>query len=689
MLLDEHQSKQLFAEVGINIPEGILLTPQSLHQVEPAFPLPWYLKAQVLAGGRGKAGGILKVEQEQDLVPTGEKLFSLHIKDKKVPLLRLETATEIIREFYCSFTVSRELSHVVFTVGREGGMEIENLGEDNLLVQKIPLSLGLRDYHIRAAFFHIRTDKIYWPTFRELVLQLYKAVREYNLLLAEINPLVLTEEATWMALDGKVEIDDSFLGQHTDLERFYTPEHASREENIARDAGLAFHSLNGRIGLMVNGAGLAMATMDLLNNSGLPAANFMDLGGAADLDRMHTAMTLLFKDTSVTAVLINIFGGILSCEKVALALRESLEEKAPEKPLVIRLSGNQAKQGQAILQELHVPNLHIVADMDSAINTLLELDGQKAVVDRVVSVSVDWKTSMTALPSGITFEKDTPVLVQGITGRAAGLHTRLMLEYGTNIVAGVTPFKGGQEVHGVPVYDSAHEAVAAHGALVSIIFVPAVFAPDAILEAAQAGIKWVVCITDGITQQDMLWVREQLAGMDCRLIGPNNPGFIAPGRTKVGIMPAEAFIPGPVAVLSRSGTLTYEAAHCLSTAGIGQSLCVGIGGDPFVGTSFTDLFHDLRHDDNTKAVVILGEIGGSAEENLARYITETKFSKPVVGFIAGQTAPPGKRLGHAGAILESGSGALDKLTVMKNAGIHLCHHLGELAPAVAKVLAVK
>ena len=686
MLLNEHTSKLLFAEAGLAVPDGILLSPQTLGHAEPPFALPWFLKAQVLAGGRGKAGGILRIERKEDLVPLGRKLFGMTIKGNAVPLLRLESGVEMVKEYYCSFTVSREIGCIVFTVGREGGMEIESLSPDNLLVQRIPMCMGLRDYHVRAAFFHLGCDNEQWGSFREFVNKLYAAVKNYGLLMAEINPMVLTEEPGWAALDGKIEIDDNFMNLHSDLERFYTAEHASREENIARESGLAFHSLKGRFGLMVNGAGLAMATMDLLNFSGLPAANFMDLGGAADLDRMRTAMHLLFEDEAVKAVLINIFGGVLSCSKVAMALREALDGEEPAKPLVVRLSGNDAAEGREILEEMGMGNLTIVSDMTAAVAALRVIDGQSADPDaHAQKVHAELKAEPVPFPASMPFEKGLPVLVQGVTGRIAQLHTRLMKAYGTNIVAGVTPFKGGQEVEGVPVYDSVRAAMAKHEIGASIIFVPAAFAPDAILEAAFAGIKWIVCITDGLTQHDMLRVKELLPP-DCRLVGPNNPGLIAPGRTKIGIMPDHAFTPGPVAIISRSGTLTYEAAARLTAAGLGQSIGVGIGGDPFVGTSYIDMFELLRHDDNTKAVVVLGEIGGRAEENLAEYVTSTGFTKPVVSFIAGRTAPPGKRLGHAGAILEAGRGINEKLEVMEKAGFTLCSDLSALAPAVKAAL---
>lgn len=686
MLLNEHKSKLLLAEAGIAVPEGILLAPQALEQIRPSFGPPWYLKAQVLAGGRGKAGGIVRVERRQDIAPLGRKLLAMRIQDKPVPLLRLERAQEAAREFYCSFSVSREQACLAFTVGRQGGVDVEGRDPGNLLVQRIPMALGLRDYHMRAAFFHLGVENEHWGGFRQFAKDLYAAVRNYGLLLAEINPLALTDDASWIALDGKIEIDDNFLALHSDLERFHTPEHASRQENAAREAGLVFHSLPGRFGIMVDGAGLAMATMDLLNSSGLPAADFMDLGGAADLDRMRAGLRLLFEDKAVSAVFVNIFGGVLSCAKVAMALSVALDNEPPAKPLVLRLSGNQAEDGRAVLEEAALPGLTVVSDMTAAVAALRAIDGQgpaEAPRPERVRAAVDYAPA--PFPASLPFEQGLPVLVQGITGRTAQLHTGLMRDYGANVVAGVTPFKGGGEAQGVPVYDSVRAALARHEIGASIIFVPPAFAPDAILEAAFAGIPWIVCITDGLAQHDMLRVRELLPP-GCRLVGPNTPGIIAPGRTKIGIMPEHAFSPGPVAVLSRSGTLTYEAASRLSAAGIGQSLALGIGGDPFVGAGFIDLFELLRGDPNTRTVLVLGEIGGRAEEELAEYVTRTAFPKPVVAFVAGRTAPPGKRLSHAGAILEAGRGVGEKLDAMQRAGFTLCPGLSALVPAVKAAL---
>ena len=278
----------------------------------------------------------------------------------------------------------------------------------------------------------------------------------------------------------------------------------------------------------------------------------------------------------------------------------------------------------------------------------------------------------------ILVDENTKVVVSGITGREGTFHTRQMLAYGTKVVAGVTPGKGGQNVEGVPVLNSIREAVEKKDANVSCIFVPPPFAADTILEAAAAGIRLIVCITEGIPVTDMVKVAAFIKGKDIILIGPNCPGVISPGKTKIGIMPAHIHKQGTIGVISRSGTLTYEVVDQLTKVGLGQSTCIGIGGDPIVGTSFIDHLKRFREDPDTEGVVLIGEIGGSAEEEAAVYIKE-EFNKPVVAFIAGQTAPPGKRMGHAGAIISGGKGrAEDKIKALETAGISVAQNLGRL-----------
>ncbi len=288
----------------------------------------------------------------------------------------------------------------------------------------------------------------------------------------------------------------------------------------------------------------------------------------------------------------------------------------------------------------------------------------------------------------ILINKDTKLVVQGITGRDGGFHTEKMKEYGTNIVAGVSPGKGGQEVSGVPIFNTAEEAVKATGANVSIIFVPAPFAADAIMEASFAGVDLVVCITEHVPVQDMIKVTPILKANGTKMVGANCPGLITPGEALVGILPAGIFKKGNVGLISRSGTLTYEVVNMLTEAGMGQTTCVGIGGDAVSGLYFLDLLEMYENDPETEGVVLIGEIGGDAEEQAATFIKE-KMTKPVVAFIAGQTAPSGKRMGHAGAIISSGSGtAEEKVKAFAAAGVPVAKEPSEL-PGLLKAKMAK
>ncbi len=287
----------------------------------------------------------------------------------------------------------------------------------------------------------------------------------------------------------------------------------------------------------------------------------------------------------------------------------------------------------------------------------------------------------------ILLTENTKVLVQGITGSEGSFHARQMMEYNTNLVAGVTPGKGGQTFNQtVPVFNTVAEAVEKTGANASVIFVPPPFAADAIMEAADAGLELIICITEGIPAMDMVNVYEYIKDKDTHLVGPNCPGVISPGIGKMGIMPGFIHQQGHVGVISRSGTLTYEAVGQLSSRNIGQSTCIGIGGDPVIGTKFIDALKLFNEDDDTHAVVMIGEIGGTAEEEAAAWIKEN-FNKPVVSFIAGQTAPPGRRMGHAGAIISGGKGtAAEKMAALRDAGIHVCKSPAEIGETIEKVL---
>jgi len=286
----------------------------------------------------------------------------------------------------------------------------------------------------------------------------------------------------------------------------------------------------------------------------------------------------------------------------------------------------------------------------------------------------------------ILVDSSTRVVVQGITGREGGFQTRRCIEYGTRVVAGVTPGRGGETAEGVPVFNTVREAVRETNADCSLIFVPAAFAADAILEAADAGLPVIVCITEGIPTLDIVMVRRRLQGADIRLIGPNCPGVITPGQCRVGIMPGDVFSPGPVGVVSRSGTLVYEAVDQLTRHGIGQSTCVGIGGDPIPGTTVREVLELFDADPDTKAVVLIGEIGGSAEQEAAEYIRRG-MSKPVISFVAGSTAPPGRRMGHAGAIIAGNTGtAQAKKEALAAAGAVICDSPAEIGSTTERVM---
>ena len=282
--------------------------------------------------------------------------------------------------------------------------------------------------------------------------------------------------------------------------------------------------------------------------------------------------------------------------------------------------------------------------------------------------------------------KNSKIIIQGFTGKIGSFHAQEMIDYGTNVVGGVTPGKGGQEHLNKPVFNSVEEAVVEVDPNASIIFVPAKFCKDSILEAAEAGIKLIVCITEGIPTLDMLEVKNHIDNIGARLIGPNCPGVITPGEAKLGIMPGNIHKPGSIGIISRSGTLTYEAVKQTTDLGFGQSSCVGIGGDPIPGSSFIDMLKLFEADDQTEAIVMVGEIGGTAEEAAAEYI-KNNIKKPVISYIAGQTAPEGKRMGHAGAIIAGGKGtAKDKIEKLTKCGVHVAENLVSIGSKVAEVL---
>ena len=367
------------------------------------------------------------------------------------------------------------------------------------------------------------------------------------------------------------------------------------------------------------------------------------------------------------AIFVNIFGGIMKCDTIANGVVTAVKEDGLKVPLVVRLEGTNVELGKKILE------------------------GERPRNHRRRGYGRRRQESSGAGQMSVLVNKDTKLIVQGMTGSAGAFHAAKMVEYGTNVVAGVTPGKQGVKVEGlesVPVFNTCREAVAATGANASVVYVPPPFAADAIMEAAAAGIPLVVAITEGIPAHDMIRVKAMLASdhPDTVLLGPNCPGLITPGECKIGIMPGYIHTPGDIGVVSRSGTLTYEIVHQLTAIGLGQSTAIGIGGDPVKGLDFIDCIKLFNEDDNTRAIFMIGEIGGSSEEAAAAYV-QANVKKPVAAFIAGQTAPPGKRMGHAGAIISGGQGtASAKIAALEAAGIAVAPTPAEMGTTLQKLL---
>ena len=445
------------------------------------------------------------------------------------------------------------------------------------------------------------------------------------------------------------------------------PRRSRRPSTICRTS-----RLGGNIGCLVNGAGLAMATMDTIKLFGAEPANFLDVGGGATAQKVTEAFKLMLKNPAVKGILVNIFGGIMRCDTIAEGVIAAAKEVKLSVPLVVRMKGTNEELGRRALAGLG-PSHHFRGQHGGC--------GQENCRRR------QWQARAAGM--SILIDRNTRVMTQGITGKTGAFHTRLCRDYANGkacFVAGVNPSKAGENFEGIPIYGTVRDAKQQTGATVSVIYVPPPFAASAIDEAVDADLDLVICITEGVPVRDMIATRNRMRGKKTILVGPNCPGVITPDEIKIGIMPGHIHKKGRIGVVSRSGTLTYEAVGQLMELGLGQSTCVGIGGDPVNGLKHVDVMRLFNDDPETDAVIMVGEIGGDDEETCARWI-KAYMKKPVVGFIAGVTAPPGKRMGHAGAIISGGKGtANEKLAVMEECGIKVTRNPAEMATLLKSVL---
>ena len=657
MNLHEYQAREILARHGIPLPGGaVATTPEEARAIAARLGGPVVVKAQVHAGGRGKAGGVKLARDAAEAAAHASRILGMTIKGLTVRQVLVAPAADIASESYVGVIVDRASQRPVLMVSGAGGIDIEEVAArtpDRIHRLAVDPRYGLLPHQALGLALHLYRDVGQARAAADIMRKLYAAVYAVGASLAEINPLATTPDGQVIALDAKVVIDDNELERHPEIAALRDATAEAPSEVAAREAGLTFIKLEGSVGCCVNGAGLAMATMDLVKYYGGEPANFLDIGGSSNPRKVVDALRIITADPTLRAILFNIFGGITRCDDATAPL-----DGAPRHPAHRHQRG--ARRPDPHGGRVFRPHRH----------------GRGGEAGRGAGRGMS-----------VFLDQNTRLVVQGITGRDGSFHTRQMISYGTKVVAGVTPGKGGQLFDGVvPIFDTVADAVRETRANTAVIYVPAAAAASAVFEAADAGLGLVVCITEGIPVLDMTRVLPYLHERGARLIGPNCPGLISPGKSKVGIIPGNICQPGRIGVVSRSGTLTYEIVHQLSTQGYGQSTCIGIGGDPLIGTSFIHCLSAFQADAGTDAVVMIGEIGGTDEQQAAEFVTQA-MTKPVIGFVAGQTAPPGRRMGHAGAIISGSSGtAAEKMAAFERAGISVMRRPADVVPLLKERL---
>lgn len=671
MQLLEHQAKQLLKLSGLPIPEGTLVS-RTVYLPPVSFPV--VVKSQVPVGGRGKLGGIRLVNNQQELETAVDDILQLEIKGFKPEILLVEQALKVSRELYLSVRVNRDLGRAEYIASSKGGTDIESHASSAVVVSTDDPS------RFSSLAKQLQLNE---ATLQPLLMKLEEAFLSNDCLLLEINPLVVTADGDLVCADAKVQVDDNARFRQTDLPWKDEP---------------SIKPLGGNIGVIANGAGMAMSTMDTIYSAGGKPANFLDIGGGTGEDVFVNNLREITQLPNITSIIINIFAGITRCDDIARGIIVAKKQIPDLVPLFIRLEGTNKEEARRLLDEA---NVTLQPDLKTCIDLAMKLQDQQATVRQVaqdtttISFSEDSASSAergdtkSQLKPSEPEEKDSsrvsntllgnrPVIVQGITGHHGAFHTRGMLDAGTNIVAGVTPGKAGETVHGISVYNTVADALQSNHADASVLFVPARFAKDAMLEALEAGILLIVCITEGIPVHDMLIVRAKATALRATIIGPNCPGLVVPGSHKLGIIAEHITTPGATTIISRSGTLTYELADALTKKGVGQRLIVGIGGDPVQGMNFVEALELAERDTGTKQIVMVGEIGGQSEQ-MAGDFFENYVKKPVYGLVVGHSLPAGQTFGHAGAIVGSADEtATAKTAYLTKKGLNMSVTLDEL-----------
>ena len=664
----------------------------------------WVVKAQIHAGGRGKGGGVKVARSLDEVRAHAKRILGMQLVThqtgpggQKVRRLLVEEGADIAKELYVGMVVDRGTQRVVLMASSEGGMDIEEVAAktpEKIHKVFVDPAVGLTDGEARGVAQKIGIPDAALAPAGALLQGLYRCFWETDASLLEVNPLIVSRDGRVVALDSKINFDDNALFRHPEIVALRDLDEEDPLEIEASKHELSYISLDGSIGCMVNGAGLAMATMDTIKLFGGSPANFLDVGGGATAEKVTAAFKIMLSNPKVKAILVNIFGGIMKCDTIATGVVAAAREVKLSVPLVVRMKGTNEDLGKKILQDSGLPIIS-ADNMAQAGQRVVAAIKQKKEAEAETETQGEGETEegreAEEEEMSILINKNTRVMTQGITGKTGMFHTQTSRAYANGkacYVAGVNPKKAGEDFEGIPIYGSVRDAKQKSGATVSVIYVPPPFAAAAIWEAVEADLDLAICITEGIPVRDMVEVRDRMRKQSRRtlLLGPNCPGVITPGELKIGIMPGHIHKKGRVGVVSRSGTLTYEAVAQLTELGIGQSSAVGIGGDPVNGLKHVDVLKLFNDDRDTDAVIMIGEIGGSDEETAAQWVKQN-MRKPVVGFIAGVTAPPGKRMGHAGAIISGGKGtAQEKLAVMESCGIKITRNPAEMGRLLKSVL---